>query len=92
MPAVDRIGRWGVHACLSACARLWRTSSACRRNRFAPDSSPDNIESWDSLQHLNLVLALEQEFRTQFTPEEIEQLLSVELIAALVEEKVKVTA
>ena len=56
------------------------------------NSSPDNIESWDSLQHLNLVLALEQEFRTQFTPEEIEQLLSVELIAALVEEKVKVTA
>lgn len=57
-----------------------------------PDSSPDNIESWDSLQHLNLVLALEQEFGTQFTPEEIEQLLSVELVAALLEEKGKVTA
>lgn len=56
------------------------------------DSSPDNIETWDSLQHLNLVLALEQEFGMQFTPEEIEQLLSVELIAALVEEKVRVAA
>jgi acyl carrier protein len=55
------------------------------------ESSPDNIETWDSLQHLNLVLALEQEFRTQFKPEEIEQLLSVELIAALLEEKVRVT-
>jgi acyl carrier protein len=52
------------------------------------DSSPDSIEAWDSLHHLDLVLALEQEFGTQFTPEEIEQLLSVELIAALLAEKV----
>ena len=52
------------------------------------ESSPDTIESWDSLHHLELVLALEQEFGTQFTPEEIEQLLSVELIVGLLEEKV----
>jgi acyl carrier protein len=51
------------------------------------ESSPDTIPNWDSLQHLNLVLALEQEFNVQFTPEEIEQLLSVELVAALLEEK-----
>ena len=52
-----------------------------------PESSPDTIATWDSLQHLNLVLALEQEFHVQFTPEEIEQILSVELAAALVDEK-----
>jgi acyl carrier protein len=51
------------------------------------ESSPDNVETWDSIHHLNMVLALEQEFGVQFTPEEIEQLLSVELIVALVEEK-----
>jgi acyl carrier protein len=50
-------------------------------------SSPENIATWDSLQHLNLVLALEQEFRIQFTPEEVEQLLSVEVAAAVLEEK-----
>ena len=54
-----------------------------------PDSSPDTIEAWDSLQHLNLVLALEQEFGVQFTPEEIEQLLSVELIVDLLAEKLQ---
>ncbi len=53
-----------------------------------PESTPETIETWDSLQHLNLVLALEQEFHVQFTPEEIEQLQSVELISMLVEEKV----
>jgi acyl carrier protein len=53
-----------------------------------PESSPDTIETWDSLRHLNLVLALEQEFGIQFSPEEIEQLLSVELIVALLAEKI----
>ncbi len=58
-------------------------------SKVRPDSSPDTIETWDSLHHLNFVLALEQEFGLQFTPEEIEQLLSVELTAALLEEKLK---
>ncbi len=53
-----------------------------------PESTPETIETWDSLQHLNLVLALEQEFQIQFSPEEIEQLQSVELISMLVEEKI----
>jgi acyl carrier protein len=54
-----------------------------------PESSPDTIETWDSLHHLDLVLAIEQEFDVQFTPEEIEQLLSVELVAALVTVKLQ---
>jgi acyl carrier protein len=60
------------------------------RERIRPESSPDDIENWDSLRHLNLVLALEQEFKIEFTPEEIEQLLSIELIVALVSEKTPV--
>jgi acyl carrier protein len=52
-----------------------------------PDSSPETIEAWDSLQHLNLVLALEQEFQVQFTPEEIETLVSPGKIATIVGEK-----
>jgi acyl carrier protein len=56
---------------------------------LGPLSSPDTIESWDSLHHLGLVVALEQEFNVQISPEEIEQLLSMELIAALMEEKLQ---
>jgi acyl carrier protein len=52
-----------------------------------PETSPDTVEAWDSIQHLNIVLALEQEFQIQLSPEEIEQLLSVELIADLMAEK-----
>ena len=57
--------------------------------QLVPASSPDTIETWDSLQHLNMVLAFEQEFSVQFDPEEIEQMLSLELITMLVEEKLQ---
>jgi acyl carrier protein len=60
-----------------------------QESSLAAPSSPDTIESWDSLHHLTFVVALEQEFSIQFSPEEIEQLLSIELAAALVEEKAK---
>jgi acyl carrier protein len=41
------------------------------------DSSPDSIEGWDSLKHMNLVLALEEEFGIRFSDEQIVQMLSV---------------
>lgn len=56
---------------------------------MGPGSSPDTVETWDSLHHLSFVVALEQEFCVQFSPEEIEQLLTIELTAALLEEKLK---
>jgi acyl carrier protein len=52
-----------------------------------PESSTDNLPDWDSLKHLNLVLALEQSSGLQFSPEDIDRMLSVRSIAALIEEK-----
>lgn len=49
-------------------------------------SSPENIEVWDSLKHMNLILALEEEFGIQFTDEKIVEMLSVKLIMEAVEE------
>jgi acyl carrier protein len=50
-------------------------------------ASTETIETWDSLQHLNLVLALEQEFGVQFEPEEMERMTSVGRIVELLEAK-----
>lgn len=55
--------------------------------RITQESSPDTIESWDSLQHLNLILALEQSFSLEFQPEEIERMTSIGAILAILEEK-----
>lgn len=55
--------------------------------RLDARASNETIESWDSLQHLNLVLALEQEFGVQFEPEEMERMTSVGRIVELLETK-----
>ena len=50
-------------------------------------SSPENIDTWDSVHHLNLVLALEQEFDLQFEPEEIDQMKDVQHILEILAKK-----
>ena len=50
-------------------------------------SSPETVESWDSVQHLNLTLALEESFGFQFSPEEMDGMKTLGQIAALVEAK-----
>ena len=49
-------------------------------------SSPDTIGSWESMQHLNFVLALEQEFEVQFEAKHIEEMRSIEIAVLTLEE------
>jgi acyl carrier protein len=44
------------------------------------ESSYENIESWDSINHLKLIMALEAEFAVTFSDEEIMILLDVKSI------------
>lgn len=55
--------------------------------RINLQSSPDTIESWDSLQQLNLILALEQSFGFEFEPEDMERMTSIEKILTILEAK-----
>lgn len=59
--------------------------------RIQSDSTPETIESWDSIQHLNLVLTLEEKFNVQLSPEEIEQMRDIGQISKLIEAKLQVT-
>jgi acyl carrier protein len=52
---------------------------------LSDSSSPDTIESWDSLQHTQLILALEEEFTIAFTVDEFEALQTVGALVASVE-------
>jgi acyl carrier protein len=54
-------------------------------DKITPESSPETIENWDSMQHLNLVLAIEEKFGVQLEPEDIEQMKNIGAVAALVE-------
>lgn len=51
------------------------------------ESSPDNVENWDSLKHLNLILAIEQEFEVILSDEEIIEMMNVQLILEILRNK-----
>ena len=49
-------------------------------------TSVDTVAEWDSLKHLNLVLALEEKFNVTLTEEQTVQILSYPLIKVVLEE------
>ena len=51
------------------------------------DSSPDNIENWDSLAIVNMVTELERAFDVQFDILEIVEFYSIEIIRLILIEK-----
>ena len=51
------------------------------------DSSPDNIENWDSLRHMSLIVALEEEFEVELNDEEIVNSMNYALILNILKSK-----
>lgn len=51
------------------------------------DSSSEAIEQWDSIGHINLVMALEQRLGLKFTIEEIMEMKTIAAICKVVESK-----
>jgi acyl carrier protein len=52
------------------------------------DASTTNLENWDSINHMNLVLAIEEEFNIVFDDEEIVQITSLKSIENTLARKV----
>ena len=57
--------------------------------RIFDHSSPETIEAWDSVQQLNFVLALEEKFNIQLSPEEMEQMHNIGEVVRLVENRLQ---
>jgi len=49
--------------------------------------SQEEVDQWDSMQHINLVLSVEEEFSIMISPEESTEMLNFGLILLLIEEK-----
>ena len=54
---------------------------------ITPETSAMDIEAWDSLSHLRLVMAMEAEFRIQFDFEELNALRNVGEMIVLIQQK-----
>ncbi len=51
---------------------------------LSSDSSPESIPTWDSLTHLNLILALEEEFDISFSPDDALQMSNAGVIRRMI--------
>jgi acyl carrier protein len=52
----------------------------CDVSEIGENASPDTIEQWDSLKHMNLIVSLEEEFGVTFSEDEIVEMLNYKLI------------
>ena len=54
------------------------------------ESSSDTIVSWDSLNYLNLIIALEEDFELEFTDEEILRITDYSSIKLVINSKLDI--
>ncbi|HUR92458.1 MAG TPA: acyl carrier protein [Gemmatimonadaceae bacterium] len=54
---------------------------------LSDEDGPDTIDAWDSLSHVNLVLALESEFGITLSDDDVNNMLSVGLVGRVVENR-----
>lgn len=53
------------------------------------DTSMDTVEAWDSIKHMNLVLAIEEEFGISIPDEDAANITSYPLIRLVLNEQLK---
>ena len=73
---------------------LWKDLTAIFRESLDNDSltltettTAKDVEGWDSITHVLIVVAVEKKFRVKFTAGEIQQLQNVGELAALIRSK-----
>ncbi len=57
------------------------------KEQFNDDTSTDNTAGWESVAHLNLIMAIEETFGISFMPEDTMEMTSVRLIKLVLDEK-----
>ena len=55
------------------------------------DSSTNNLVEWDSMNHMNLIIALEEEFKCDFDEDDIEIMVSFEIVKKIIENKLSLS-
>jgi acyl carrier protein len=57
------------------------------RSAIDGNSTPEHIENWDSIQHVSLMVAIEEQFDVEFDPDEISHMESIGRITEILSDK-----
>ena len=57
--------------------------------RVTPNTTADDIEDWDSLEHITLISAVEREIRMKFKMGEISSMKNVGEMASIIQQRAK---
>ena len=59
------------------------------QDKINEDSSTNTLIEWDSMSHMNLIVALEEEFKCEFDEDDIEKMISFKIIKITLEKKLQ---
>ncbi|MFC1626512.1 acyl carrier protein [Pseudomonadota bacterium] len=57
------------------------------KTQLSMDSGVENIDDWDSLNHMNVIFALEEEFGFEFDDSELMNSISIASLIGIIETK-----
>ena len=56
---------------------------------ITPETTADDVDGWDSMRHINIVVAVEAKFGIRFHTAELESLRNVGDLVSLIEDRLK---
>jgi len=54
-----------------------------------PETSADDVEAWDSMNHVNIIVAVEQRFKIRFSTSDVEHLRNVGELVTVIEKNLQ---
>ena len=57
--------------------------------KISDKSGPNVLDKWDSLNHLNIILACEEYFKVSFSNSELIEMLDIDTINEIIKEKIQ---
>lgn len=69
-----------TEATLEKLVRVFASQLKIDPSEVTRETSMDSLDKWDSLRHMRLILAIEEEFSIEFSDDEVADMTSVAII------------
>lgn len=77
------------HEILTAVTQIMRELLDDDSIHLTPETTSNDVEGWDSVFHITLIVTIQQRFKIKFQTAELEELKSVGQLVHLIEQKTR---